>query len=237
MPEHDEAYYLKNFELAVLLSMKGMTELFGIRIAGIQNPEKAAVYQALFALEKKKLLSAEEGGMTIKPRLDSLLDDIKNAEEMLYYTDRLAENPDQCIYLSREAVFLSGYGKSGEMNRLEGVSLDALPEKLCECGFHLENLASDEKLYRREEVIRPEMGAQAERLFGKEFCAAGADDWGAVTDCLRVFSLKEKRCVRQYVLIKDKLEDYIGVTDASGTKVYRYSKKKMAELLKKTVDK
>lgn len=229
---YSKAYYLKNLELAVLLAVKGMDQLFGIRMKGLKNPEKSEVYRTLFALEKKGMLSVQGKRTVIGAELNRMLDMIRSAGMMFCYTSRKSEHPDLCVYLSEEAVLLSGCGRSGEMNRMESVSLEFLPEKISECGFFLEEPEQQESPYREEKAEMPAFAAQADALFGKEIGAMKEEDWGNAQECLRIFSLRSMKCVKQYVLIRDRLYDYIGQTDETGTDIYRYSERKMAELLK-----
>ncbi len=232
MVQSDKAYYLRNLELALLLSIKGMKELYGIRMDNVQNPDQSLIYQALFELEKKRFICIDKGNVMIYPELDQMLDDIKNAERMLLYVNRCTEYPDQCIYLGINAVFISAYGTTGDMKRIESITLNLLPEKICEYGFHLEEMVGDQGLLKKAEIENLELKEQTEALFNREFNKLEEDEWGNITDSLKVLSLKNRKYVKQYLLIKDKIYDYFSITDEQLSHIYVYSRKKVIDVLK-----
>lgn len=232
MAQTDKAYYLNNLELAVLLSLKGMDGLFGIKMEQLQSSGQEAVYRTLFGLEKKEVLSLGENRRIVDGELDELLDVIKGAQTMLFFCSRSSEYPDRCIYLDGKAVLVSVHGTQGEMNRLEGVSMEQFPQKLREIGFFLEEIVSDENLYDDAELAQFHLQEEAIRFFGLDFFSAEEKDWGNATACLSFFSVADRTCIRQYLLIREKLQDYIAVTDAAGSHVYAYSEKRTAEILR-----
>jgi len=230
MGQTDKAYYLKNLDLAILLSLKGMKELYGIKMDKVQNPNRAMIYHTLFTLEKEQIISLGNGGIEIWPELDSILEDIKNAGKMLLYISIPSLYPDQCIYLGKKAVLVSPYGTMGEMYRVERISPESLPERICERGFCLEELIGAPGFLEDTEVVNPVLEGQAEHLFDKK-CSASEEEWGAVTACLKMISLQERKCIRQYLLLNDKIQDYISVTDDEETRLYAYTEKKVIDIL------
>lgn len=231
MVQEGRAFFLKNPEVAVLLSVKGMERLYGIRMENIQNLDRSEVYRTLFELEKNRLVSLEDGRIAVRPELELILEDIRDAEVMLSYASAASEYPDQCIYLGRQAVLVSVYGTAGEISRLEGVEIERLPERVYECGFCLEEIYGG--LNPDMEPVDPDpiLIEQVERLFGREYGTLQKEDWGIVVSCLRMLSIRDRRCVRQYLLLKDRLRDYISVTDEDATCLYDYSKEKLIKIL------
>lgn len=238
MDQNDKAYYLRDLELALLLSMKGMKELYGFRMKNIQNLELALIYQTIFELKKENLLSVQKSQdhgkeqITIDPELDQILDAIKNAEKILLYFNRQSKYPDRCIYLGDRAVFISAYGITGNMNRIESISVSALPEAVCECGFCIEELLNDKSIYEEEEIEYPALQEIANVLFDHGSDTPDEKEWGSVTDCLKLVSVKSRKCIRQYLLIKEGLNDYFSVTDKEGSHTFLYSRKKVMDTLK-----
>ena len=80
--------------------------------------------------------------------------------------------------------------------------------------------------------MNPKLAEKADVLFCKELSGLEEDEWKIMTDCLRIFSLKDNKCVKQYLLIKDRLNDYFSVTDERGTRIFAYSKKKVIDTLR-----
>lgn len=235
MNQSDKAYYLKNLELALLLSIKGMKSLYGFKMEDIRQPAKAAIYQTLFELEKKELI--EVGGdkaIRIYPELDQILEDIKNAERMLLYICRASEYPDLCIYLGNRAVLVSSYGTAGDINRIQSVPEDELADKICENGFSLEEIVSDESLFIEEPIEDPELEEKAVLLFPEDFAGLEDKAWGNIVSSLKMISLESREYQKQYLLMKGGLHDYFAVTDEK-TCIYPYSKKIILETLKKDI--
>lgn len=241
MALNDKAYYLRDLELALLLSLKGVKELYGFRMTHIQNPEPALIYQTIFELKKENLLSFwkdqdhEKEQIVIDPELEQILDVIKNAEKMLLYFDRQSEHPDRCIYLGDMAVLISAYGRTGDMHRLESVTRSALPETVCECGFCIEELLNDKSIYEEAEIEYPKLQKKADTLFNKEFGTLDKEEWENVTDCLKLVSAKSRKCIRQYLLISDGLNDYFTATDKEGSHIFMYSRKKVVDMLRSDI--
>lgn len=232
--EEDKAYYLKNQELAVLLSIKGMSELYGIKMEDIGSPDKTLVYQTLFGLEKKQILSAdwnEKGERAIHPEINDMLDHIRNAEKILLYSGRTYEHSGQCIYLGSRAVLLSVRGEGGGMKRMQSIPLDLLSKKICEYGFFLKEIISDKSLFRDAEIERPEIREMADSVFGK--AANEWETWEEIRKCLRMVSVRSGKCIRQYLLVRGRMNDYFIVTDEAASHVYAYSERKVMEVLKR----
>lgn len=237
MNRQDKAYYLQNMELALLLSIKGMNAFYGFLMETIKKPEQAAVYRALFDLEKKEMILVDGNRkVRIVPELDQLLEEIKGAGRLLLYTDRLSEFPDQCIYLGNDgAVIVSAYGTTGMMNRLEMVCREALADKICENGFRLKEIINDESLPAGKRIEEQELEEMAERFFLNDTPYEAAD-WGKAVRRLKLIGLKNGlksgENQKQYLLIRDRLNDYFAVTDET-TSIYPYSGKLIVETLKK----
>lgn len=232
MVQDEKAYYFKDLELALLLSIRGMKELFGMKINNIQNLNQKLIYQTLFELEKKEFIAVQKEHVTVDKKLNMILETISNAEKMFWYTNRFSKYPDQCIYLADRAVAVSVYGTIGGMYRIESILLSHLPEKICEYGFYIEEIVSNQSLLRETKVEEQELKMQAEILFWKEATALAENDWGRATNCLKLFSLKNRKCLKQYLTVKDKLKDYLTVTEKERTFVYIYSRQKVIDIIK-----
>lgn len=228
--ENDRAYYLRNMELAVLLSVKGVDRLYGMWMEDIRDSDQALVYRTLFELEKKKIISVCGNHLTIHPIISGMLEDMGNAGKALLHFGGTDRNCRQCIYLGSRAALLSRHGERGGMKRMQSIPLDMLAEKICEYGFYLKEMVSDESLFYDAELAKPELGERADGMFAKE--PDEWERWEGMRECLRMVLTENGKCIRQYLLIREKLNDYIAVTDENGSHVYAYSLKKTMEILK-----
>lgn len=236
MEQSDKAYFLKNLELALLLSVKGMKELYGLKMGNMQNPGQALVYQALFELEKNHLISFhDKENIEISPEMEQILENIKNTGKILLYYNKAAEYPDQCIYLDNSAVFVSSCGTLSNRYRIKGVPLESVPEEVCECGFHIKEMLDERTLFREEEIENAELAETIRLFFSKSPAALREEEWGCIKDCISVISLKNRQCVRQYLLMKDGLSDYFSVADEEKVHIFNYSKKKVIDILRKEI--
>lgn len=231
MKQPDKAYYLKNLEFALLLSVKGVQRLYGFKMDDISTAEAPEVYEAIFGLGKKKLITIEsKKDIKIEPALDEALDSIKNAERLLLYASIGSEHYGQCVYIGRKAVFVSSYGAEGGISHIEAKDIDALPQELCERGFYIEGLIDGMKA--QDEPIDDEaLEKKADILFAQADCAFDKKEWEGVSDCLRVCSVNDGRCIRQYLLLKGRLDDYFITTDETGSMVFEYSRYKVLDTL------
>lgn len=232
MVQDERVYYFKDMELALLLSLKGMKALFGIKMNNIHRSVQTPVYQTLFELEKKELITVHKENVTVNKKLNEILETVSNAKKMFLYTNRFSEYPDQCIYLSDRSVAVSIYGMIGDMYRIESILLSHLPEKICEYGFYIEEIVNNQSTLRKIKIEDEALKTQAEILFRKEADALAENDWGRATNCLKLFSLKNRRCVKQYLTVKDKLNDYLIVTEEQKSYVYIYSRQRVIDILK-----
>ncbi len=236
MERTESVYILKDMELALLLSLSGMKELYGFKMNDVQNPDRTAVYQTLFELEKSGfLIFRGNGEMEISPETEAVLENIRNAGKILLYCSMEAKYPEQCIYLGDEAVFVCACTVPGGRYRIRRVLREELPEEICACGFWLEGFVDDQSLYKEERIENAGLEKKAEELFERA-PSIWREETGCITDCLRVVSPDNRRCIRQYLLMKEGLNDYFAVTDKDGTTLYGYAGRKVVEALRKETE-
>ncbi len=228
----EKAYYLKDLELAVLLSLKGVNELYGLKMNGVSSADASFVYNTLFELEKRNLVIIEgERDIKIVPDLDKTLESIKNAGRMLLYANMRQEHYEQCVYMGERAVFVSSYGICGDINHVESIELASLPAEICERGFYIEGFLENINALSEGKIVNAELEALANELFRNSACSFEDKAYERVNDCLRMYSVGKRQCIKQYLLMKDRLEDYFIVTDDSGSNIFLYSGKKVLDIL------
>ena len=235
MERIDEAYYLQDLELAVLLLLKGKKELYGFRMGRMKEAGTEDVYRTLFDLGKKRLLvfdEAVEGHALqreepqIVPGLDRMLEIIRDAHMMLWYRNGEQKHADRCIYLTDAAVMISNCSTGENISRLSCIPLDQLPREVMDGGFYLDELVSDKSLFTGEAIEHETIAKVAERLYDR---TEKADEsvWEGVENSLQWVLTQNGKCVRQYLLIRDGMDSYFVITDELGSCVYPYSKKQV----------
>ena len=232
MGQIEKAYYLRNLEFAVLLSLKGVSKLYGLKMNDISTAEASVVYNALFEMEKKRLITIEnKKNIKIEQDLDKTLESIKNADRMLLYMNMKQEHYEQCVYMGEKAVFVSSYGIAGGINHIESREPAALPTEICERGFYIEGLLENINALGEGQTENAELEARADELFKINSFEFADGLCEGVSDCLRVYVTDKRQCIKQYLLMKDRLDDYFIVTDKDGSSVFMYSRQRVLDTL------
>lgn len=232
MIQNEKAYYLKDLELALLLSIKGMTKLYGLRMSRLNAVDEKSVYQTLFELKKRNMIQICNQQIMVNPELDDVLDSIKNAEAMLLYRSKRKEHPDQCIYLGERAILIYAYGVEPGMNHIESICRDYLPERLMECGFCVEKVVDDRTLIEKSEIENAKLVKQAESLFEQEDDQIEMETWGNIVGYLRAICLRNMKCITQYLIINATLQDFLVRTDKEKSHIFLYSDENVLDMLR-----
>lgn len=232
MIQNEKAYYLKDLELALLLSIKGMTKLYGLRMSRLDAVNEKSVYQTLFELEKGNLIQICNQQIVINPELDDVLNSIRNAKEMLLYRSKRKEHPDQCIYLGERAIFIYAYGLEPGMNHMESVCRELLPERLMESGFCVEKVIDDRALTEKSKIENEEVVKQAESLFEQDENQIVMEEWENIGGYLRTIRLDHMECIRQYLIINETIQDFLVRTDKEASHVFLYSDENVLDMLR-----
>ena len=96
-------------------------------------------------------------------------------------------------------------------------------------------MLDEQTLFREEQIENAELKESIRLFFAKPPTVLKKEEWGCVTDCISVISLESRKCVRQYLLMKEGLGDYFSVTDGDEVCIYNYSKKKVIDTIKKEI--
>lgn len=224
----EKAYYLRQEELAVLLSMKGMRQLFGFRMDVHGEMDQEALYRILFEMARQNMLSVCENRIQIDECLSEILNDLVKAEYMWTLTAG-EEYPECCIYPGQKLVFMNLQGQDGRIYRAESVDRREAYLKMQEYGFFVPGVLDKNQTCpgSQEEYL------QMQKLAGKLYEQEKEDiiQQEKVRCCLAQYSLKQKRKVRQLLIINGVLDDYLAFSDGQQNQVYVYSDEKAEELL------
>ena len=223
----ERAYYLRQEELAVLLSMKGMRQLFGFRMDVHGEMDQEALYRILFEMARQNMLSVCENRILIDECLSEILNDLVKAEYMWTLTAG-EEYPECCIYAGQKLVFVSLQGQDGQMYRAEAVDRKEAYLKMQEYGFFVPGVLDKNQTCpgKQEEYL------QMQKLSGKLYEQEKEDiiRREKVSCCLIQYSVIQKRKVRQLLIINGVLDDYLALSNGEQNQVYVYSDEKAEEL-------
>ena len=125
--EISKGYYIHETEFGVLLAMKGLQELYGIQLNGIESITQTDIYQTVFNMLKKGILNTQEGQIQIEEALDNWIDMIKDAQSFIVFADADELIPESYFYVARGyAIFIQSMGQQGNLLYLEKITPDKM---------------------------------------------------------------------------------------------------------------
>lgn len=224
----EKAYCLKEEELAVLLTIKGVRQLYGFRMDIGADMSMEQMHRILFELARKKFLSVSESQIQVDEGVEAVLDDMVKAENVLILTVR-AEYPECCIYVGENLVFVHLLGQSVKIYRILSVERKEACLKMREYGWLVPGVLDkpqaclgDTGNHRQiQELARMLYAQEKERILQEE----------KVGCCLMQYSLLQTKKIWQLLIVNGVLEDYLVLSDEEQDLVYLYSDEKSEELL------
>jgi hypothetical protein len=234
MSSSGKIYYLKTEELAILLAIEGLNSFYGIKL-NMKNLDNKLVYETMFKLQKQGILLGNGKSVSITYEIKEVIENLKSSKILITCQSKSLEYPQKFIYLGKCPVIICPYGINSDILQIEIGNCDGLVEKICSEGFSIEQFVSDESLYNRCLIENESIQQNAEKIF-KSVNIIEDEKWGCAVCCLRLIDIANKKFKRQYLLIQDKLNDYIAVTDKNDTKIYAYSMKLVSEILNEDLE-
>lgn len=224
----EKAYCLKEEELAVLLSIKSVRQLYGFRMEIGADMSREQLHRILFELARKKILSLSGNQIQIHDGVEAVLDDMMKAENVLILTGR-AEYPECCIYVGKNLVFVHLLGQSGKIYRIVSAEREEACLKMREYGWMVPGVIDKPKACWEDTQNHQQMQELARMLYaqGKERILQEEE----VACCLMQYSLLQTKKIRQLLIVNGVLEDYLVLSDEEQDLVYLYSDEKSEELL------
>ncbi len=228
----NKAFYLKKLEFKILLAMKGVKEIYGFFLGNQEEMEQSEMNRQLFEMAKKEIVAVKADQLLLHPELDVLLNHVMNARQMLVLAEKSARHPECCVYIDSEAVGIQIYGQENQMVRIERIALCDLPEWIVESGFKIEQMLTEDALFREEEVICREISEIADNAFCKEKNEILMQE--GIYACLQFFDTLSRKKKQQILLLSNGLEDYI-VVNGKKEAVYAYSVKKTLQVVRQCI--
>ncbi len=227
----EKAYYLKQEELAVLLTMNGVRQLYGFRMDTDVDMDREKLNKILFEMNRKNILSVSENHIRMDEDLSAVLKDLAQAETVLILTGT-EEYPECCIYAGQNLIFVHLLGHSGQIYRIEPVEKKEACSKMREYGFLVPGVLEKRQAYLGDGEAQEEhlqIKELARKLYGQEKDNIMRQE--EVRCCLAQYSVLQTKKVRQLLIINGGLEDYLACSDKAKDLVYVYSDEKANELL------
>lgn len=127
--EISKGYYIHEMEFGVLLAVKGLSELYGICLSGIESITQTELYQTVFHMMKKGILSKADSQVQIEESLDSWIDTIIEAQSFIVFADADELIPESYFYVADDHVILiQPAGQQSSLLYLEKISRDEMWE-------------------------------------------------------------------------------------------------------------
>lgn len=160
MKELSKVYYIQEAELCILLALKGKKTLYGIALGSDASMTQEALYQNLFAMQKKGILTWTDtsGTFLIEEDLDSCVELIQKADRFVVFAAADELMPEQYFYIAdRKAVMLQPVGQYDAVQSegafyMEKMPEDAMWDILRENGFETETAKDNVPYHIRAEA-------------------------------------------------------------------------------------
>lgn len=224
----EKAYCLKEEELAVLLTIKGVRQLYGFRMDIGVDMSREHLHRILFELARKNILFVSEGQIQIDDGVEAVLNDMVKAESVLILTGR-AEYPECCVYVGNNLVFVHVLGQSGKIYRILSADRKEACLKMREYGWLVPGVIDKPQASWEDTGNHQQMQELARMLYAQEKERILQEE--RVGCCLMQYSLLLAKKIRQLLIVNGVLEDYLVLSDEEQDTVYLYSDEKSEELL------
>ncbi len=226
-----KSYMLRESELAVLLTLCGMKQFFGIQLEGMDKPDQQEIHQTVFSLMRKEILSKEETGIVIREDIRELVNSLVYAKQMLLVASDEEEIPQKLIYIGERMVQLQPVGQQAKQVRVTCLREESLSEYLIEQGFCIPQMRS----------VEPEMRQQEEAVMNEEDAIIWRGRWTEDMDCLlnhsdikaavMQYDLESKSKKSQFCIVSLGIEDRLIYSDERTDVSYPYTEEMSKKLL------
>lgn len=225
----EKAYCLKQTELSVLMALMGVRRLYGFRMDEVLNMSRAELYNTLFALGKKQLVSPEGNGFQIQGEISALLRDVAGAEAVLVYAGG-EEYPECCIYIGRRIILVRQMKADENRYAISALETEEICQALREFGWGVSGVSGKNENFAGDTEAMEQVGKLAHSVFDQEIKTTLQEE--TVQCCLILYSVKQEQKTRQLLLINDILENYLVLCDGKEEWVYVYTEEKADELIR-----
>lgn len=214
MKEISKGYYIQETELSILLAIKGLQELYGIRLNGIESITQEEIYQTVFTMLKKGILNKLQDRIQIEDSLDNLMDVIKNAQSFWVYADVDDSSPESYYYVAgKDAILIQSGGQQNNLLSIEKMTSEEIMEvmtrnwleqnakEVMECKTPPEGLCEEARRYWL---------ANKETILQKP----------KVKQLLQEYDVHTKCKKKQVIKFAMGLDEYIVYSDEQGDKIF-----------------
>ena len=225
--------YLTETEFSVCCAAAGIEKLPSFRFRSDELPGAPETGEALFGMQRRGLLRAEDGALVLEPELSGCFRAIKYAEGYVeLYRDMRAEGPCCLLFASGDSLVSVSPGTPGrEYAAVSRRGVEQMDEWLDDWGLFLPGNPEDDG--GEDEAEEPEDAGLAEFLLRS--ARAGGDSWrqGApeqVAACLDCRSIRDGSLRARLFLVHQSLTDLLVLGSGEDVALYRYSRRRLAEL-------
>lgn len=224
----EKAYYLKEEELAVLLSITGVRQLYGFRMDDSVDIKSERLHRLLFEMAKKGILSLEGGNFRIHADIEAVLRKLAKADNVLLLSGG-EEYSENCIYIAGDVVFIQLMGKSGRRYRIELTDREKAVTRIQEYGWKVPGPMENRQAVPTDDTLCWKLLERAKSLYDmdRESLLQQKD----VRCSLIQYAVSQRRKLQQFLILIGVLEDYIVVSNDEQNFVWLYSDERSRELL------
>lgn len=145
MKELTKEYCIQETELCILLALKGMQTLYGVRLSSAESMTRETLCRCLFAMQKKGIVgrpSSSDDAFWIEENMDECAGLIQAASRFIVLADADEQIPERYFYVAGDtAVMLQPAGQQGGAFHMKKISKEAMWAVIGESGLGTEEEA------------------------------------------------------------------------------------------------
>lgn len=231
MREIDKAYYIREAELAVMLSMAGQKEIYGYPLHNVHDIGEADIHQMLFDMAGRGMLDAKDGKISISAEWQEIVDGIANAGALIVSTSTAGDIEQLFAYISDFAAVIRAQWQGNSVIRVEIWKNEDMPDMIMRHGLKPDSVLCgmvQTKKAKASDSIKI-VEKKSDSLFRKPLDEVLREK--SVLSVASCHDIKERKKQEQIIVCRQRLENYISVSNEEGSSAELYSDEKALELI------
>ncbi|MBQ6787678.1 MAG: hypothetical protein IJO85_08150 [Lachnospiraceae bacterium] len=218
-----KGYCIHEMEFGVLLAVKGLQELYGMQLNGLDTITQTDIYQIVFNMLKKGFLETTESRIRVEEVLDHWIDRIKTAECFIVCADVDELIPESYFYIGNDnGVFIQPVGQQGNMLYLENITRGEMWDYIQSKGlqnYESDMMGTEISLIELYEKARDYWIADKEYILQEPKVKQLLQEYDMHTKCKKKQIIKFIYGLDEYILYSDNQDDKVFIVQEEGEEV------------------
>lgn len=231
MSEIDKAYYIREAELAILLSLAGWKEIYGYPLHDIPGIGEADIHQMLFDMAGRGMLDAKDGKISISAQWQKIVNGIASADALIVSTSTARDIEQLFAYISDFTAVIRAQWHGNGIIRVEIWKNEDMPDMIMRHGLEPDSVLRGMVQTKKAKASGDGkiVEKKSDSLFRKPLDEILREK--SVLSVASFHDLKERKKREQVIVFRQGLENYISISNESGSSAELYSAEKALELI------